>query len=58
MKVNKNLKMIELLIDYANKNNIILELNEKDCDNGEFPLIVACKRNNIAMVHLIINYAN
>ena len=32
------LKLVQLLIDYADKNNIILESNEKD-DFGYYPLL-------------------
>jgi len=34
---NNNIEMLELLIDYADKNNIILYINEKD-ENGNNPL--------------------
>jgi len=50
-----NIEIVQLLIDYANKNNIILELNEKDKD-GNYPLLYACYKNNIEMVQLFINY--
>jgi len=49
--------MVQLLIDYADKNKIILELNEKDND-GDFPLLWACRENNIEIIQLLINYAN
>jgi len=54
---NNNIEMVQLLIDYANKINIILELNKKD-SNGNYPLLWACNNNNIEMVQLIIDYAN
>ncbi len=45
----------QLLIDYANKNIIILELNEKDQDRNNQLLIVTIK-NNIEMIQLLMNY--
>jgi len=44
-------------MDYANKNNIILELNEKDKD-GNYPLLLAIIHNNIEIVLLLMDYAN
>jgi len=52
-----NIEMVQLLINYANKNNIFLELNEKN-NNGNYPLLWACNNNNIEMVQLLIDYAN
>jgi ankyrin repeat protein len=49
--------MVQLLIDYANKNKIILNLNEKN-ENGWYPLLRATDKNNIEMVQLLIDYAN
>jgi len=48
--------MLELLINYANKNNIISELNEKD-ENGNYPLFLACYNNHIEIVKLLFDYA-
>ena len=48
---------VRLLIEYANKNNIILKLNEKDV-NGYYPLIDVCSKNNMECVRLLIEYAN
>jgi len=49
--------MLKLLIDYANNNNIILELNEKD-KNGNYPLLLVCVSNSAEMVELLIDYSN
>ena len=49
--------MVQLLIDYANKNNITLKLNEKN-KYGSFPLLLSCNKNNIEMVQLLIEYSN
>jgi len=49
-------EIIQLLINYVDKNNIILELNEKDHD-GYYPLLLASNNNNNEMVHLLIDYA-
>jgi len=52
-----NTEMTKLLIEYANKNNIILELNEKDKD-VIYPLIWSIDINNIEITKLLIEYAN
>ena len=52
-----DIEMVKLLIEYANKNNIALELNDKNIQ-GHNPLIWAILRNNIEMVQLLIDYAN
>ena len=54
---NNNIEKVHLLIDYANKNNIVLELNNRNLQ-GNNPLIWAIIRNNIEMVQLLIDYAN
>jgi len=48
--------MVKLIIDYANKNNIILKLNNTD-KKKEYPLLLACKNKNINIVKLLIDYA-
>jgi len=45
------------LIDYANKNNIVLKINEQDND-GNYPLHSAACNNNIEIVKQLIDYAN
>eukprot|EP00833_Pecoramyces_ruminatium_P012007 jgi/Orpsp1_1/1186039/evm.model.c7180000096583.2 len=55
--INENVYIVKLLIDYANENNIILELNEKN-EFGDFPLLMAINKYNIEMVKLLIDYAN
>ncbi|KAL6631931.1 hypothetical protein U3516DRAFT_887388 [Neocallimastix sp. 'constans'] len=49
---NHNSEMIKLLIDYANNNNIILEMNEKD-KNGNCPLLEASKYHSSEMIKLL-----
>jgi len=51
-----NVEIMKLLIDYANKNNITLELNKKT-ENGNYPFLLACYNNNNEMVQLLIDYA-
>jgi len=48
--------MVELLIDYADKNNIILELNKKD-RYGNYPFLKAKSYNNTRIVELLTNYS-
>jgi len=52
-----NIEIIKLLIDHAEKNIIILDLNEKNC-HGEYPLFWTCIVNNIEIMELLIDYAN
>ncbi|OUM60456.1 hypothetical protein PIROE2DRAFT_13764 [Piromyces sp. E2] len=52
-----NVEVIQLLIDYANNNNIVLNINEKD-NYGDYPFFMACMIDNIKMVQLLIEYAN
>ena len=54
---NENIEMINLLIDYANKNNIILKLNGKQ-NKENYPFHWACWNNNIEIIFLLIDYAN
>jgi len=49
-----NTDIVQLLIDYANKNNIILELNEKNKE-GDYPLLLAIIKNNVDIVQLLID---
>jgi len=46
-----------LLINFAIKNKIILELNEKD-KYGRYPLLEAISEKNIEWVKLFIVHAN
>ncbi|ORY39765.1 hypothetical protein LY90DRAFT_40939 [Neocallimastix californiae] len=48
--------MVQLMINYINKNNIELRIDEKDID-GDYPFIKAIESNNIKLVELILNYA-
>ena len=47
---NNNIEMVKLLIDYANKNNIILEFNEKN-KKWYYPLLLSCRENNIEILY-------
>jgi len=49
--------MVKLLVDYVNKNNLILEINKKN-KNGKHPLLSATRTNNIEITKLLIEYAN
>ncbi|ORX82615.1 hypothetical protein BCR32DRAFT_278764 [Anaeromyces robustus] len=51
-----NVRMVQLLIDYADKNNIILEVKARDID-GVNSLLMAIEKNNIDMVQLIMDYS-
>ena len=50
------LKQFNLLIEYANQHQIILELNEKDKD-GQYPLYWAISNRNVEIVQLLLKYA-
>jgi len=52
-----NIEIVQLLIEYANQHQIILELNEKNKD-GDYPLSEAIFKDNIKIVKLLIEYAN
>jgi len=49
--------MTKLLIDYANRNDIILNIDEKD-KYGDYPLLQSTFYDNIEIFKLIIEYAN
>jgi len=56
--IEKNkIEIAKLLIEYANKNNIILELNYENI-NGVYPLLETIIKNNSEMVKLLMEYAN
>jgi len=48
--------MVKLLINYANENNIIIDINRKN-NQGSFPLLLLIRGNNIEVVKLLIDYA-
>lgn len=52
----KNIEIINLLIDYANKKNILLDIDKKD-KNGGYILEYAIKFNDIELLKLFMNYA-
>lgn len=57
MATNKNnIEETRILMEYADKHNIILELNSM-C-NGNYPLNTAITNNNNEIVELLIKYAN
>jgi len=48
--IDKNImKMIQLLIDYINKNSLIMELNKK-VNDGYYPFLKVIDNNNIEIV--------
>jgi len=49
--------MVQLLMEYAKKNDIILELNEKNMF-GRYPVLLATYFNNLEIVQLLFEYAN
>jgi len=55
--INHNTQNVKKILDYASKNKIILELNEKDID-GWYPLLEVTYYNNTEIVKLLIEYAN
>jgi len=48
--------MVRLLIDYADKTNTELVLNGQN-GNGDYPLLLACEKNNIEMTKLLMDYS-
>jgi len=52
-----NTTMVKSIIDYANKNNIILKLNENNYDKLD-TLLLTILKNNIDIFKLIIDYIN
>ena len=53
-----NVEMIKLLIQYADKNNIILTINEKNYIGG-YPVLLNFEYNyNTELLQLLIDYAN
>jgi len=46
-----------LLIDYVNKHQIILEMNDINNMYGQYPLEMAIIYNNTEIVQLLIDYA-
>ena len=52
-----NVKLVKLLMDYANENNFTLDINFKNT-NEEFPLLFVAKNKNIEMLTLLFDYAS
>jgi len=52
-----NVEIIEILIEYANKLNIIFELNEKN-EWNQYPILLIYDNNNIDMAKLLMEYTN
>lgn len=57
-----NIEMVRLLIDYANRNDITLDNNQKKKNKiieiGNYPLIEAMDKNiNLEMVKLLMDYS-
>ncbi|ORX71015.1 ankyrin [Anaeromyces robustus] len=68
---NNNMIMFKVLVDYANKKRLILDINGKNKENdyplliafkynnhGNYPLLNAIKKSNEDMIQLLIQYAN
>jgi len=55
--VKNQLSKFKLIMEYANKNNIILKMNEINM-NDNYPLLWCTINNNLEIAQLIINYAN
>lgn len=55
---NDDIKMTVLLMGYANKYGVNLEIREKNNDYGTYPLVQAVNNNNIEMVQLLLKYAD
>jgi len=53
----KDSKMIDLIINYVRKKNIILNMNGKD-NNYNYPLLEATKNRNVDGVKALLNYAD
>jgi len=53
--MENNIDITNLLIDYANKNNIILEINNMN-NNEDCPLLTSIDNNSIEMTKLLIDY--
>jgi len=49
-------EVVQLLLNYALENHLILDLNAKDAD-GNTPFLQAVYRNNTRVVHLLMEYA-
>jgi len=47
--------MAKLIIDYANENNIILNISDKNVE-GWYPLLFATSHDNNEMIQLITDY--
>jgi hypothetical protein len=55
--VINNVEIVNIIIEYANKNSITLNINEKN-KNGNYPLLYATDKNNTEIVKILIDYAN
>ena len=53
-----NIEIAKLLKKYANKNKIVLEINEKKNECKLYPLLYSTCKNDIDMVQLLIDNAN
>jgi len=53
---NNNIEIVKLLMDYANKHNIILQLNEKNEDGNS--IMQAINNDNTEIVKLLMEYAD
>lgn len=49
----RNTKIFKLLFEYANKNNIILSINEEN-RNSNYPILEATRNNNFEIVKITL----
>jgi len=54
--VNNNINMTQMIIYYANKNQIKLKINDNS-PNGWYPFLIAVSENNIQTAQTIIDYS-
>eukprot|EP00833_Pecoramyces_ruminatium_P003430 jgi/Orpsp1_1/1177462/evm.model.c7180000061531.1 len=54
---NENIEMVKLIIKYANENNIVLTINDRNSE-GLNSILMATKKNNSEIINLITSYAN
>jgi len=56
IKNNISFEVIDFIIKYADQNNILLKINEKD-EDGNFPLLQIINNNNFELLKYLVNYS-
>jgi len=56
--LNNNVELLKELVECANKHNTVLNLNMKNHNDGNYPLIYAIYNVSLEMANLMIDYAN